>query len=426
MEVIEKHESKVRAYCRNFPALFDTASGARLRTDDGREYIDFFSGAGALNYGHNPPDIKRRLIEYLESDGIVHGLDMATTAKERFIERFHDVILAPRGMKHKMLFPGPTGTNAVEAAIKLARLATGREGIVGFTNAFHGMTLGALALTGDATKREGAGIPLAHVVRMPYADYLGDDMDTLAYLERCLKDDGSGVDLPAAVIVETIQGEGGLNAASFPWLRRLEKICRRHGMLLIVDDIQAGCGRTGPFFSFEPAGIEPDIVCLSKSLGVYGLPLAVTLVKPEYDRFSAGQHNGTFRGNNLAFVAATEALSYWENDDLSTDVTRKAAVVRGFLCDLVKRHDDLDGARRGRGLMQGVAFEDDGFAQDVCAAAFERGLLMETSGANSEVMKLMPPLTIDDTDLKEGLKIVSEAVDRARAVRRRNKTRDVA
>jgi len=311
MQPFEQHESSVRSYIRDFPTVFTKAKGYRLWDDKGREYIDFFAGAGALNYGHNPDRIMAPLLDYIREDGVVHSLDMATGAKADFIESFYRIILAPRDMSYKLLFPGPTGTNSVESAIKLARLATGRHGIVCFTNAFHGMTLGALALTGNATKREGAGVPLDGVFRMPFDGYLGDHVDTLDYFARTLEDNGSGVDLPAAVIIETLQGEGGLNVAGSGWLRRLQKLCRTYKILLIIDDIQAGCGRTGTFFSFEQAALDPDIICLSKSISGSGLPMALTLVKPEIDCFSPGQHNGTFRGNNLAFVTARHALDYW-------------------------------------------------------------------------------------------------------------------
>ncbi|MGB8275604.1 MAG: diaminobutyrate--2-oxoglutarate transaminase [Alphaproteobacteria bacterium] len=418
----DKFESAVRSYCRGFPAVFARARGARLWDTEGREYIDFFAGAGALNYGHNPPEMKERLVEYLQGDGVVHGLDMATAAKERLLERFHSVILEPRGMPHKILFPGPTGTNAVEAAIKLARLVTGRTSIMTFTNAFHGMTLGSLALTGNATKRAGAGVSLGDVTRMPYDGYLGPDVDTLDYVERCLDDAGSGVDVPAAAIVETVQAEGGLKAASDSWLRRLAEICQSHGILLIVDDIQVGCGRTGPFFSFESAGIDPDIVCLSKSVGGFGLPLALVLVKPEYDRFEPGQHNGTFRGNNLAFVTACEALKYWGTDAFSKSIRAKADIVTAFLNDLVRQVPELGSPEqrvevRGRGLLQGVAVAEDGLAEDICRAAFRRGLIMETSGPRSEVFKILPPLVIDEDRLKKGLGIIRRAVGDALAKR---------
>ena len=398
----EQFESSVRAYCRDFPVVFSRARGARMWDVDGREYIDFFAGAGALNYGHNPPEIKARLISYLAEDGPVHGLDMATAAKERLLARFHSVILEPRGMPHKILFPGPTGTNAVEAAIKLARLATGRDSVVAFTNAFHGMTLGSLALTGNAMKRAGAGVPLANVTRMPYHGYLGEGVDTLGYLERSLDDSGSGVDLPAAVILETVQAEGGLNMASVPWLERLAEICRARGILLIVDDIQVGCGRTGPFFSFEDADIEPDIICLSKSVGGFGLPLALVLVKPEYDCFEPGQHNGTFRGNNLAFVTACEALRYWETDGFSKSIRAKAAIVRASLEDLVRSLPELGGEVRGRGLILGMELSIEG--GEIVKKALQRGLLLNCTVG--KVLRFVPPLIITREELDEWLAIL--------------------
>ena len=411
MNIFDQYESNVRSYCRDFPTVFTKAKGDRIWSEDGREFIDFFAGAGALNYGHNPEGMKEKLLAYIANDGVSHSLDMSTDAKAAFLKRFHDVILEPRGLDYKVMFPGPTGTNTVEAALKLARKVTGRTNVVNFTNAFHGMTLGALAVTGNAFKRGGAGVPLNYTDTMPFDGYLGDGADTLAYFEKALEDQGSGIDTPAAVIVEAVQGEGGLNVASFAWLKRLEGICRAHDILLILDDIQAGCGRTGTFFSFEPADIEPDIVCLSKSISGYGLPMALTLIKPEYDKFGPGEHNGTFRGNNAAFVTATEALSYWEDDRLSKEVEAKAGKLRRFLERLVKSHPELRGELRGRGLMQGVAVGEPELAGEICAACFERGLLMETSGPNGEVFKIMPPLTIDDIAFEKGLSIVAKAVE---------------
>ncbi|MFM1654607.1 diaminobutyrate--2-oxoglutarate transaminase [Brevibacillus sp. B_LB10_24] len=403
-------ESEVRSYCRSFPTVFTRASGSRLWDRQGKEYIDFFAGAGALNYGHNHPRLKKQLIEYLQNDGITHSLDMATDAKEALLRRFHEVILQPRGLDYKVMFPGPTGTNSVESALKLARKATGRELIMSFTSGFHGMSLGSLAVTANRMKRGGAGIPLANTVVMPYENYLGKDWDTTEYIERLLEDDSSGVSLPAAMILETVQGEGGINAASIPWLVKIEQLCRKHGILLIVDDVQAGCGRTGPFFSFEEAGIKPDIVCLSKSIGGYGLPMALTLFRPELDIWKPGEHNGTFRGNNLGFIAAAEALTYWENDDLSRDVRMKGDLVRQHLEHLVQTYPLIKGEVRGRGLMQGIAIGVDDLADRICSLAFRRGLIMETSGPKSEVVKIMPPLTIDELDLKKGLSILEDAI----------------
>ncbi|MBB4286837.1 diaminobutyrate--2-oxoglutarate transaminase [Roseospira goensis] len=411
LDVFDRHESAVRSYIRSFPTVFTTAKGHLIHAEDGRQYIDFFAGAGALNYGHNDDGMKAALLDYIANDGITHALDMGTSAKARFLERFHEVILAPRGMEHRVLFPGPTGTNAVETALKLARKVTGREKIVSFTNAFHGMTLGSLAVTGNAFKRGGAGLPLDNTVFMPFADFIDGGFDSLDYLERMLAGGGSGMDMPAGVIVETVQGEGGINAASFGWLKRLNDLCARWDLPLIVDDVQAGCGRTGPFFSFEPAGIKPDIVCLSKSISGYGLPMALVLVRPDMDVFSPGEHNGTFRGNATAFVTATEALRFWTDDALSREVERKGAIIEEALTAMATKHPQLQPEVRGRGLMRGIALGVEGAADQVCAEAFANGVIMETSGPDSEVAKLLPPLTIPEDALREGLDIMARAVD---------------
>lgn len=292
MKVFNQLESEVRSYCRSFTTVFQKAQNARLWDTAGKEYIDFFAGAGAVNYGHNNPMLKQRLIDYLHEDGITHSLDMATSAKETFLTRFKKLILEPRKLDYKVMFPGPTGTNSVESAMKLARKVTGRTQIICFTNAFHGMSLGSLAATGNQFKRSGAGVPLTYTTFMPYDGYFGDEVDTAAYLEKLLDDPGSGVELPAAVLLETLQGEGGLNAASDEWLKKIARICRDRQILLIVDDVQMGCGRTGTFFSFESAGIVPDMVCLSKSIGGFGLPMALTLIKPEHDIWSRASITG--------------------------------------------------------------------------------------------------------------------------------------
>ncbi|MCQ6562819.1 diaminobutyrate--2-oxoglutarate transaminase [Paenibacillus mendelii] len=409
LHVFENLESNVRSYCRSFPTKFQRASGYQLWDMEGKAYIDFFAGAGALNYGHNPPEMKKKLIEYLTMDGISHSLDMATEAKESFLTRFNDVILKPRGMNYKIMFPGPTGTNSVESALKLARKATGRQTIMSFTNAFHGMTLGALAVTGNKFKRSGAGVPLNHTLSMPYDGYMGKDVNSLDYIESFLNDSGSGISLPAAVIVETLQGEGGINTASNEWLSGLADLCKTYGMLLIVDDVQMGCGRTGSFFSFERCGIIPDIVCMSKSIGGYGLPMALTLMKPELDLWEPGEHNGTFRGNNLAFITATAALDYWERPSFSYEIEAKAVLVRDVLEEIVIQVPELKGEIRGRGLMQGIAFEP-GIAERISILAFQRGLILETSGTDSEVIKIMPPLTIERAGLESGLQILKECI----------------
>jgi diaminobutyrate-2-oxoglutarate transaminase len=409
MDVFDTLESEVRSYSRLFPSVFARAVGSRLFDEAGKEYIDFFSGAGTLNYGHNNPLLKKHLLEYLRRDGITHSLDMATQAKRDLLDRFQRVILEPRGLRYKVQFPGPTGTNAVEAALKLARKVTGRSHVLYFQNAYHGMTLGALAVTGSASKRQGAGVPLLHTTPVPFEGDLGEQ-DTVEHLRRLLENPSSGVDLPAAVIVETVQAEGGVRAASVDWLQRLAQLLRRHGILLIVDDVQAGCGRTGTFFSFEPAGLVPDIVCLSKSISGFGLPMALVLFRPELDVWEPGEHNGTFRGNNLAFVTGAAALDYWQDGSFSQEILRKGDLVRGRLQEIAARHPEVCGRVRGRGLIQGLHLEPEGLGVKAAKAAFQRGLMLEPVGPRDEVLKILPPLVIEEDELRQGLDILADVL----------------
>ncbi|MFG0320458.1 MAG: diaminobutyrate--2-oxoglutarate transaminase [Planctomycetota bacterium JB042] len=412
MKTFREHESEVRSYIRSFPTVFAKARGHELVDEDGARYIDFFAGAGALNYGHNDPRLKRRLLEYLGEDGITHSLDMATTAKRTLIERFREVVLEPRGLAYKFLFPGPTGTNAVETALTRARKATGRRAVYGFEGGFHGMTLGSLSITSNPMKRAGAGLPLRHAELMPFDGQTRDGLDSIAYLAADLESREPD-DRPAAVVLETVQCEGGVNVARDEWLREVAALCERHGVLLVVDDIQAGCGRTGTFFSFERSGIRPDIVCLSKSLSGLGLPMALVLLREELDVFSPGEHNGTFRGHNPAFVTATAALGYWEDDDLHDDVGRRARLLRERLERMAEDHVGAKATVRGRGLVQGLAMDVPGLASAVARECFERGLVIETAGREDEVLKFLPPLTIEDDALRRGLDVVEEALERA-------------
>ena len=412
--VFTTHESEVRSYCRSWPAVFNRARGSMITDIEGKQYLDFFAGAGALNYGHNNPHLKGALIDYLSDDGITHGLDMATVAKGRFLEAFSEKILQPRGLDYKVQFPGPTGTNAVESALKLARKVTGRESVINFTNAFHGMTLGSLSVTGNSMKRAGAGVPLVHATPMPFDNYFGGVVEDFAWFERVLDDSGSGLNRPAAVIVETVQGEGGVNVARMEWLKALSDLCRRRDILLIVDDVQMGCGRTGSFFSFEQAGITPDIVTLSKSISGYGLPMALTLIRRDLDVWAPGEHNGTFRGNNPAFVTATAAIeTYWSDDTLERETAAKGLRIEAAFDELARGFDGI--SHRGRGMVQGLVFDEPANAGKVCALAFGAGLLAETSGPADEVVKLLPPLTISDEELDRGLQILTASTQEVMA-----------
>ncbi|WP_203568382.1 diaminobutyrate--2-oxoglutarate transaminase [Aestuariimicrobium ganziense] len=404
-----ERESVVASYNAAFPAVFHKAVGSRLYDADGRAYVDFFSGAGANNSGHNAPALKQALIDYISDDGICNSLDLTTVTKQRFVQAFTEVVLNPRGFDHRLMFTGPTGTNAVEAALKLVRKVSGRPTMLAFTRGFHGVSLGALAATSNEHFRNVAGVPLEHVVFLPYDDPTDPDPRTTLEQGFASLDPDN---LPGGAIVEIIQGEGGINAARPEWLQALRDLTSERGMMLVADDIQAGCGRSGTFFSFEPSGIVPDAVTLSKSLSGYGLPLSVVLIRPEFDIWRPAEHNGTFRGNNHAFVTATAAIdTYWRDSTLMDDVKRRAARLTEHLEALVDQHPEHLVEARGRGYLQGLVFADHVVAAEVGRAAFDKGLVIERSGPLDEVAKFMPALTIDDETLDEGLALFDEALE---------------
>ncbi|MFK0003051.1 diaminobutyrate--2-oxoglutarate transaminase [Paenarthrobacter sp. NPDC090520] len=411
LEIFDRLESEVRGYIRSFPIELTSASGTTIVAADGTEYLDFFAGAGVLNYGHNHPELKKVLLDYIAADNITHGLDLATTAKREFMEAFERYILKPRGLNHKIQFTGPTGTNAVEAALKLARLAKGRANVVAFTNAFHGVSVGSLAATGNIKFRDSAGAPLPNVTRLPYDGYI-DGLDPLDLFEKMLNDPSSGMDKPAAVILEPVQGEGGINAASVPFLQRLREITKQHDILLILDEIQAGVGRTGTFFAFEAADIDPDLITVSKSISGYGLPMAILLLKPEIDVWTPAAHSGTFRGNNLAFATGTRALElFWADDAFQKEIARKSENLQAGLESFIAEFPELELKTRGRGFMRGIVPANDlTWAGRVAAEAFKRNLIIETSGAHGEVLKFLIALNIEDSELERGLGILRESI----------------
>ncbi|MFQ5401048.1 MAG: diaminobutyrate--2-oxoglutarate transaminase [Anaerolineae bacterium] len=410
MDIFNQRESQIRSYIRSFPTVFEKAKGAMMYDEQGNEYIDFFAGAGVMNYGHNNEAITQAMIRYLQNDGVVHGLDLGTSAKKQFLQTFTDTILAPRNLDYKVQFTGPTGTNAIETALKLARKVTGRSNIISFTNGYHGLTLGALAHTGNIAYRNPAYVNRMNASFMPFDGYFGPNVNTIDYLRKFLEDASSGVDLPAAIMLETVQAEGGVNVATAEWLRQLEKLCREFEILLIIDDIQVGNGRTGDFFSFEEAGISPDMVAISKAIGG-GLPMAIILIKPELDQWKPGEHTGTFRGNNLAFVASVAALdAYWQNDEFSQSVKHKSAVLKTELESMAQEFPALDAKVRGRGLIYGLEIPANGIAKKVSQTAFQKGLVIELAGARGQVVKFLPPLIIEEDTLLKGTSIINEAI----------------
>ncbi|SIP89362.1 diaminobutyrate--2-oxoglutarate transaminase [Marinobacterium stanieri] len=412
MELFEKWESDIRGYSRAYPTVFASASNARQVDEQGRSYIDFFAGAGVLNFGHNNPRMKEALIRFIESDGVAHSLDMATTAKREFMQAFIDTVLKPRNMNYKMQFMGPTGTNAVEAALKLARRVTGRSQVIAFSQGFHGMTLGALACTANQYFRNASGVPLNHVNHAPFETTSGCGMGCLNTLRESLENSSSGYEPPAAFIIETIQAEGGVNIASKEWLQELQKLARDVGALLIIDDIQVGCGRTGSYFSFDDMGLDPDIVCLAKGIGGFGTPLAMNLVKPEHDaHWQPGEHTGTFRGQGFSFVAGREALRYFDDDSLMQQTRERGEMINARLQSIAEKYKAQGVEVRGKGMIQALDIMDGAKAKEIAKTCFETGLLVGPCGVGGRVIKLIPPLTTPDEDLEQGLSILEQAVD---------------
>lgn len=413
MDIFEKCESNVRSYCRSFPVIFHRAKGSIIYSESGDEYIDFLAGAGALNYGHNNDYIKQKVMSYLDADGIAHGLDMYTSAKEKFLVKFSEVVLNSKNLDYHIQFCGSTGTNAVEAALKLVRKVKKRPGIFSFMGGYHGMTLGSLSISGNIGIRAGAIGTSNNVTFMPYPYGFMESFDTIEFVESVLSDVNSGIEKPAAIIFETVQAEGGIIVAPIEWMQRLRKLCDKHDILLICDDIQVGCGRTGSFFSFERANIVPDMVVLSKSISGYGFPMSLLLIKPELDIWEPGEHTGTFRGNQLAFVGGTAALEYRESTNLEQDVKVKEVFFKQFLTkEIAPISENIE--IRGIGMIWGIDvanFGGSSFAKKITSRCFELGLIIERVGRNDTVIKILPPLTIEISTLQRGCLIIRQAFD---------------
>ena len=410
MTIFEQRESEIRGYSRVYPVVFKSAKNARQTDESGKEYIDFFAGAGVLNFGHNNSRMTEAMINYMQNDGVLHSLDMQTTAKAEFMQAFTDIILKPRNMPHRMQFMGPTGTNAVEAAMKLARRATGRQNIVAFSHGFHGMTLGALAATANEYFRGASGVPLQHVTHESFdGEHAG--MDSLALLEAMRErylDPSSGLEKPAAFLLETVQAEGGVNVAGKAWMQALAGLAKELGAVLIVDDIQVGCGRTGSYFSFDDMNIEPDIICLAKGIGGIGTPMAVNLVRPELDdHWNPGEHTGTFRGQNLSFIAGKVALEYFTDSHLMDEVKNKTLFMQEALQSIL--NEDASLQLRGKGMIMGLDVGDGARASVIVKKCFADGLIVAGCGTGGRVIKLIPPLTIPQEDLTAGLNILINA-----------------
>lgn len=410
LDTFEKYESSVRSYCRHFPKVFTEAKGAVMTTQDGEKYIDFFCGAGAVNYGHNNDYIKSKVVDYVSTDGIIHALDMYTVPKGEFIDTLQKKIIEPRGYDYKIQFTGPTGTNAIEAALKLARKTKERRNIFAFMGCFHGMTLGALSLTTEMYARKGAGATFTDCTHIP-APYMFEGLDVIKYMQTLIDDDHSGVEKPAAVVMETIQAEGGIRVFDDKFLRDVREFCTKNDILMIVDDVQVGCCRSGSFFSFERAGIKPDIVVMSKSIGGIGMPLAIVLHTQELDNWKPGEHNGTFRGNQLSFVAGKAAIEYLTENNIEEETKRKGEILREYVEKEILPIDSRL-KLRGIGLIWGIDFSEisSDISEIVINKCFENNLICECAGREGSVVKMMPPLVIEDELLLKGLEIIKNSI----------------
>ncbi|TQS43123.1 diaminobutyrate--2-oxoglutarate transaminase family protein [Cryptosporangium phraense] len=416
-------ESSARTYARHFPIVPVRGEGMTIHAADGRTYLDCLSGAGTLALGHNHPVVVDAIRRTVDSGRPLHTLDLSTPEKDEFVTELF-ATLPDTG--YKIQFCGPAGTDAVEAAIKLAQTATGRTSVAAFTGAYHGMTLAAMSASGGVAARTGTNLD---VVRLPfpypYRCPLGlggvaGEHASAAYAERLLDDPNSGVPLPAAMLVEPVQGEGGVIPAPDDWLRRLRTLTQQHGVPLVVDEIQTGVGRTGTMWAHERAGIRPDVVVASKAIGG-GLPLAVVLYREDLDVWEPGAHAGTFRGNVLAMAAGAATLRFVRENDLATAAATNGARLRDGLEKLT--HPAI-GDVRGRGLMLGVELVDpDGvpdhlgarpaasaLAGRVRTECLRRGLLVELGGRHDAVLRLLPPLTITEPQVDAVLDRLADAL----------------
>ncbi|MHB1209833.1 MAG: diaminobutyrate--2-oxoglutarate transaminase [Acidimicrobiales bacterium] len=410
MNSFEQLESNVRSYCRKWPAVFATAQGSIITDVDGVEYLDFFAGAGALSYGHNNPVLVEVAIEHLRAGKLLHSLDTFTVEKRRFLENMQRYVLEPRQLDMVIQTVGPTGATAVEAALQLAQRLTGHRAVVGFEGSYHGMSYRAASISASMAGRA-TSAHLKDFVALPFAENVTEA--DLELLDRTLRStvDGQAI---GALIIEPTQGEGGARPFDPAYLRAIRERCSELGIIVIADEVQAGVGRTGSFFSFESSGLDPDIVCVSKSISGLGLPMALNLVRRSLDTWAPGEFSGTFRGNNLAFATAASMLeTYWADSALEKSTEQRGHAVRTALQSMADEHGEGEFVVRGNGLLCGLDVGSTELAARIAQGAFERHLIVETCGAGDTTVKLLPALVINDDQLDDGLTRLSDAVAQA-------------
>jgi diaminobutyrate-2-oxoglutarate transaminase len=420
----ERRESSARVYPRHFPFAVAEARGCYIRDLDDNLFIDFLAGAGVLSFGHNHPELVEAATQQMSV--FTHGLDMPSPAKDAFTEAQLSMLPEQVRGHMKIHFCGPTGADAVDAAIKLAKMATGRGGVVAFQGGFHGTTHATMALTGNLSSKGAVanGMPGVHFLPYP-TGCVPDDVDPAtwdatcaALLEKALTDPNGGIPTPAAVIMEMVQGEGGVNPITLQFAQRARQLTRELGIPLIVDEVQTGCGRTGTWFAFEQYDIEPDIIVASKALSGMGLPIAIIMYHQDLDVWAPGAHTGTFRGNQLAFAAGAKAVQMVRRDNLLGNVQARGEQVARALEPLTAHR----GVRevRGKGLMWGIELNAPGdgrtagqLAEEVQARALRAGLILELGGRNDRVVRMLPPLNVTAEVMDIALSIIARAIQDA-------------
>ena len=425
------YESSARSYPRKFPLAIAKAKGAVVEDVEGNRYIDFLNGAGTLALGHNDDEVNQAMVDLIQSGAPLHTLDLATPVKDRFVETLLSIIPEELASKAKIQFCSPSGTDATEAAIKLCKTATGRGSVIAFSGGYHGMGHGSMALTGNCNAKNHVQNIMPGVQFMPYPySYrcpmgIGGEAGTkacIAYLERLLKDPESGVTKPAAIILEPIQGEGGVVPAPIEFLQAVRRITRELGIPMICDEIQCGMGRSGKVFAFEYADIVPDVILISKAIGG-GQPLSVVVYDKALDLWGPGAHAGTFRGNQVAMAAGTVVMKRISDPEFLKEVVRKGEKMRSRFLKL-KEEVSIIGDVRGKGLMLGVEFIDPNGPKDIMGnpepggevalkvqrLCFDNKLIMEKGGRNGSVMRCLCPLTITDEQIDEAMDIFEKVV----------------
>lgn len=431
----ESQESNARSYPRRIPLELTRAQGVYVEDSRGQVYIDCLAGAGTLALGHNHPVTVEAIQQTLASGIPLHTLDLSTAVKDAFVQQLFEILPGDLVRNARVQFCGPSGADAVEAAIKLSRTATRQQNVLAFHGAYHGMTLGTLSLSGNLGPKKSLGglmagvqfLPYPHAYRCPFGLSGEASIDAnLHYIRHLLADPESGLTQPAAMILETVQGEGGVIPAPDRWLQGLRQITRDHGVPLVLDEIQCGIGRTGDMFAFERSGITPDVLTLSKAIGG-GLPLSVVVYRGELDQWEPGAHAGTFRGNQLAMAAGAATLRFIREQDVIRHVQQVGAKLQQTLGGLQSEFAWI-GDVRGRGLMLGMEIIDpansdtlgqplaDGNrARRLQRACLERGLIVELGGRHGATVRFLPALIISEAEIEHVGQILFQAAQSLQA-----------